>query len=371
MVLLVYDSSGQVALLNDEFNNASTLKNWININAEENNPITQLESYNIDDSTAGHFFIKPITESWFNEYRGALLFKYISGDFVLTTEVTATGRDGVSLPTSDFSLAGLMIREPVANPDPDLDMITNQQNYVFMALGQAQGPGWNFEIKNTCQSISCLNIDNIDTSTSKIRLVKRGNQIVVLSQLAGQMTWEVRNRYDRTCTNCSGCNCNQPFSHTVQIGFVAYTDWPKVSSYTQPFHNTHTLHPDSLVMDPSGGVPFNPDIIANFNFARFDSLMVPPQFAADNLADPADITDEELISFLGYDSEPFCPPSFNVYDPITSTLTEVRAVQSVTSSSVISGAAEVFFGASDEVLLFPGFSVEGSSQFQIDLIGCN
>ena len=109
--------TGQVQLLNDEFNNSNTLSNWININQEEGWNITQLESYNIDDSSAGNFFVKPITESWYEEYRGAYLYKYISGDFILTTEVTATGRDGVSLPSSTFSLAGLMIREPMDYTD--------------------------------------------------------------------------------------------------------------------------------------------------------------------------------------------------------------------------------------------------------------
>ena len=361
----------QVQLLNDEFGDAATLSNWININEEENNPITQLESYNINDSMAGHFFIKPFTVSWFDEYRGAFLFKYISGDFILTTEVTTTGHDGSSLPSSDFSLAGLMIRTPVDNPDPDLDMLTGQQNFVFMALGQAQGPSWNFEIKNTCHSNSCLNIDSITTNISKIRLVRRGNEIVVLSQLEGSNDWEVRNRYDRNCSTCNGCNCNSPFPDTVQIGFVAYTDWPKVNSYTYAFHNTHTLHPDSLVMDPTPGVPFDPDIIANFDFARFDSLVIPPAHQADNLADPADISDMELISFLGFDSEAYCPPSFHTYDPIQTHFLEMRAEQVLTSSSVISGQAQVLFGASNEISLSDGFEVNSGAVFEIDMTGCN
>lgn len=361
----------QVQLLNDEFNDGQTLDNWTNINDEEDNPITQLEAYNINDSTAGHFFIKPFTESWFNEYRGAYIFKYISGDFILTTEVIATGHDGVSLPSSDFSLAGLMIREPVANPDPDLDMITGQQNYVFMAIGQAQNPGWNFEIKNTCQSNSCLNIDNIPTNSSKIRLVRRGNQIIVLSQLQDSTTWQVRNRYDRGCTTCNGCNCNGPFSNTVQIGLVAYTDWPKVSSYSHAFHNTNTLHPDSLVMDPSSGTPFNPDIIANYNFARFDSLVIPAQHVGDNFADPGDISDAELLAFLGFDTEVFCPPSFHTYDPIQGTFIEMRSQQVLTSTSVISQQSQVHFGASSEVSLSDGFEVQSGSILEIDMTGCN
>ena len=272
----------QVQLLNDEFNDANTIINWININVEEGINITQLESYNINDSVTDHFFVRPITESWYHEYRGAYIFKYIVGDFILTTQVTATGRDGTSLPSSEYSLAGIMIREPVANPEPDPNIVSGQQNYVFMSIGQAnveaQNDGWNFEIKNTCHSHSCLNIDNIAFNTSKIRLARIGNEIIVLSRLPGG-SWEVRNRYHRVSgSHCNGGNCNAAFSDTLQIGFVSYTDWPKVNSYTYAFHNTNTLHPDSLAMDPTPGVPFNPDIIAHFDFARlilFHRICIP------------------------------------------------------------------------------------------------
>lgn len=370
LIALQIGGWAQVQLLNDEFGDANTLPNWLNINHEESNPITQLEDYNIDDSTAGHFFIKPLTESWFDEYRGALLFKYISGDFVLTTEVTATGRDGSSLPSSDFSLAGLMIREPVDNPDPDLDMLTGQQNFIFMSIGQANGVGWNFEIKNTCNSRSCLNIDDIATNISLIRLVRRGDQIIVLSQLPGG-NWEIRGRYDRSgVTACRDSLCN-PFSDTVQIGLVAYTDWDKIDNISFAYHNTQTLHPDSLtVPDPFPMQPFNPDIIANYDFARFDSLIVPAQFSGSNLANPAEVSDAELLSFLAYNSEPFCPPTFHIYDPIAETFLETSAAQIITSTSVISGQSNVTFGASQEISLQPGFEINGNSVFEIILSGC-
>ncbi len=107
-LLLGLSIYGQIQLLNDEFSDSASIVNWLNINDEEGWNITQLETYDINVSTPGNLFIRPFTESWFGEYRGAYIFKYISGDFVFSTDVLATGLDGVSLPSSDFSLAWIM-----------------------------------------------------------------------------------------------------------------------------------------------------------------------------------------------------------------------------------------------------------------------
>ncbi len=363
----------QVQLLNDEFGDHNTLSNWINVNEEEGNPITQLEEYNINDSSPGHLFMMPFTESWFHEYRGAYIYKYIVGDFILTTEVTAVARDGSSLPSSTFSLAGIMVREPVENPEPDPGVISGQQNYIFMSIGQAnvesQSDGWNFEIKNTCHSHSCLDIDNINVNTAKIRMVRVGNEIIVLSQLPGG-AWEVRNRYHRVDNaHCNGGNCNAPFPDTIQIGFVAYTDWPKVNSYTYAFHNTHTLHPDSLTMDPSAGIPFNPDLLAHFDYARFDT--VPEALYSLTLTGPMAVSDGNLLTHLGFDSQAFCPENFHIYDQISGTYITVESSQSIMADNLITGQSHVTFGAGTEISLIPGFQVENQSIFQVILAGCS
>ena len=85
----------QIQLHNDEFSDAGSLVNWLNINDVEGWNITQLQNYNIGDTTAGELFMMPLSASWFEEYRGALLFKEIAGDFVVTTQVTVSARDGM------------------------------------------------------------------------------------------------------------------------------------------------------------------------------------------------------------------------------------------------------------------------------------
>jgi len=364
ILLFPFTSTAQVQLLNDEFEDGLTRDNWININDEEGWNITRLESYNVDDSVAGNLFLKPITGSWYGEYRGAYLYKYIVGDFVLTTEVRTTGRDGVSLPGSDYSLGGIMIREPLDDPQMQT---SNAQNYIFMSIGQAEGPGFDFEIKNTCNSNSCLNIVPIgDTSIAKIRMARIGQQIVVLSKFPGQTNWTVRNRYDRTDLQCPGMgNCNAPFSDTLQIGFVSYTDWTKVFSYSTTFHNTHTLHPDTLgASDPRPEIPFNPDVLASYDYARFDTVSAPPGFNA------LTATNQELLTYFGYDTERFCPGEFNISDPISNVRLTAIASQVIKAENIIGNAADVHYKAGSEVSLDPGFEVGTTSSFQASIEGC-
>lgn len=374
MLFCMTTSWTQIQLLDDEFNDSETLQNWNNINIAEGWNISQLETYNIDDSTEGQFFIKPITESWFGEYRGAYLFKFVQGDFILTTEIKVTARDGVSLPSSSFSLAGIMVRTPLhyPNQDPAIDWQPGQQNYIFMSIGQATGPGFDFEIKNTCNSNSCLDIVPINFNTAKIRMVRKGNEIVVLSQLPGG-NWEVRNRYNRLGLQCGSQmnNCNAPFPDTLQIGLVAYTDWPKVSSYNPAFHNSNTLHPDSLGgSDPTPGVPFNPDIIGNFDFFRFDSLTIPSDLEMVDLADTSLVPDSVLLAHFGYSSASYCPSSFHIYDTISNKYLQIHAGQVLQAENRITNASNVTFSASNQITLLPGFEIDGSSTLTIHLAGC-
>jgi len=98
--------------LSDEFSNPATLANWLRVHEVEQWNADQLETYDINATQPGRLAMMPYTVTWFQDWRGPLSFKEITGDFVVTTDVTATGRDGLSVPQAQFSLAGLMIRTP-------------------------------------------------------------------------------------------------------------------------------------------------------------------------------------------------------------------------------------------------------------------
>ena len=130
--------TAQIQLLNDEFNNAQSLINWKNINVEEQWGIQQLETLDINTSRADHLQMMPYTVSWFGGYRGPLIYKEVTGDFVFTANIKIVGRSG-SFPTSNFqfNLAGVMCRIPMDYPNGALGANGWQdtdQNYIILQL---------------------------------------------------------------------------------------------------------------------------------------------------------------------------------------------------------------------------------------------
>jgi len=228
--------TGQWVELSDEFDKTCDLADWINIETTEGWVNSHLESYDVNVTNTGRLTMIPWTTAWFASRRSNLLYKDLSGDFVFTSEVTAMNKAGNDQPSSAYSLAGLMIRTPkvLTGNGP-----VGDENYVFLSIGTASNNNvGQFEVKNTVNSNSSLNITNIGTTTSQIRMVRVGGAIVVLYRLPGGQ-WQIRNRYNRS---------DMPTD--VQVGFVTYTDWDKVNTYSIEFHNANTINAD-LNPDPS------------------------------------------------------------------------------------------------------------------------
>ena len=103
-----------LASLSDEFDDAATMSNWLRIHIVESWFADHLESYDINQTQAGRMVMMPYTSTWYQDYRGVMSFKEVTGDFVMTTEVHVSARDGVSIPgvDSQFALGGIMIRTP-------------------------------------------------------------------------------------------------------------------------------------------------------------------------------------------------------------------------------------------------------------------
>ncbi|MCB9291536.1 MAG: hypothetical protein H6559_00150 [Lewinellaceae bacterium] len=300
-------AQAQLHLLNDEFGHPCTLSEWQRLNDTEGWDADQLEILDINTESPGRLTMKPYTCVWYNDYRGPLVYKLVEGNFVFTTQVEVAAADGAGLPSSQFSLGGCMIRAPKAITSGGGDWTAGQENYVFLSIGYAKpdhhtcplneegvgdcGPGPHFEVKETTRSVSTLSISPVSSQTVTIRLARIGNVIIVLRQVPGG-PFEVHQRYNRI-----------DFPEEVQVGFVTYTNWEKAGSYTTDFHNRHVLNED-LAADPTPGRPFNPDLLAQFEYARFNEVEVPPALAGLNLMDEAAVSDAALLSFLGFESEP-------------------------------------------------------------------
>ena len=295
----------QIQLLNDEFDSSSTIVDWSNINDVEGWNAEHLRVFNIDQSASGNLYMRPWTTSWFNNWRGPLLFKNVDGDFSFTTKVTVTDSTGTGLPTSLYSLAGVMIREETGLTNGATGWMPGQEDFVFLSLGYASEthnslpviptPPPHLEIKTTNNSNSTLQVSGISTAVDvQIRINRIGPYIICMYKEPGQ-AWQIRDRYFRP-----------DLPSMLQVGFVTYTDWPKLSSYTPAFANSHIIN-NNLNPDPSSNpsLDFTPDLIAEFEFARFDSIVVPSSLVGLDLSNDMVVSDSLLLNFLGYPSQPY------------------------------------------------------------------
>lgn len=277
---------GQQHLLDDEFNNPCSMSDWKNITQEEGWDAEHLEAWDVSETYPGELMMMPWTSSWYANHRGTLLFKEITGDFVFTIEVTATNRAGQNIPpSSQFSLAGMMMRTP---KDTVGGWRPGEENYVFLSNGSAGNTNrFQFEVKTTVNSNSQLMYINIDVNNVLIRMARIGGAIIILYQIPGN-DWVVHQRYRR-----------DDFPETVQIGFVTYTDYWTVDEVGHIIANNTVLN-DSY----SEAYDWNPDLIGRFNFARFNDIEVPGAYAGLDLTDPGQVNDGALLSFLDYASVP-------------------------------------------------------------------
>lgn len=298
LTCLVYGQ--QLIPISDEFDNACSLELWTDLDTLEGWNASQLELMDIDITNESQMTLMPYTTAWFADRRSNLIFKEVSGNFVFTTHVSVTNRDGTDIPSdvSQYSLAGPLIRSPRGFTDPT-NRTSNDEDYIFLSCGFASEnhpscngcAGPHFEVKSTTNSISNLNVISVDTAATHIRIARIENAVIALYQLPGD-DWVIRQRYDRN-----------DLPDTLQAGLVAYTDWNKANTYSQSFHNNNTLT-DTLTNDPSSQPwrEFVPDVLAQFDFARYESFDIPAAYEGLDFSDPSEVNDTEILDLLGYES---------------------------------------------------------------------
>lgn len=263
--------------LSDEFNNSATLSNWQLLSDVEGWNANQLQTWAIDgEGHKGRMLMVPHTSVWYQNWRGILAFKNITGDFVITTYVESTNRAGTAAPSSSYSLAGIMVRTPRAITSP-ADWAPGGENYIFLSLGAAGNPGtYQFEVKTTVNSNSTLQFENTGgINRSQIQVARLGTHFILLRRLEGG-NWTVHRRYNRA-----------DMPATLQAGLTTYTDWSTCETY-DPF-----VHNQTVILEG------NPDLRAAFEYVRYRTPVVPSEFAGRAFSNPDAISDAELLSFLG------------------------------------------------------------------------
>lgn len=278
-------ATDDLAALSDEFDDGATLSSWSRVRTVEGWNADPLRVCDINKTRPGVLVMQPYTSTWYRDFIGELLFKAVTGDFVVTSSVRATGIQAGRPPQSSFSLGSIMLRAPREISRPQAQWRPGGENYVFLSLGHADN-GMQYEVKTTVNSDSQLHLSPAAGDSAVIRLARIGDVIVALLQPPGE-PWRVMARYSR-----------RDFPETLQVGPVTYTDYAKASTYAPLFHNSHALS-ESLKPDPSSNsaMPFRPDLNAEFDYVRFTRPAAPP--SGRNIADPNQVSDAELIAWLG------------------------------------------------------------------------
>jgi hypothetical protein len=252
--------------LSDDFDNPATLKDWKRIHMDMRSP-DQLESCDINKTLQGHLVMIPYTSVWYQQYRGVLAYKQVSGDFVMTTAVKTSNRARTAAPSRSYSLAGIMLHVP--------GNVTSPQNYIFLSHGSANSPGrYQFEVKTTIDSRSTLQIEPAGVDHAIIQVARIGSAIITLKNVNG--TWTVHHRYSRP-----------DFPHTMQAGLTCYTDWDNCKNIPPQKHNNMVIKNGQ------------PDLVAEFDFAHYARPQPPAALSTSDLTNPQQVSDAQLLSFLG------------------------------------------------------------------------
>lgn len=280
-------SANDLVIHSDEFNDAASLGNWSRVNVTEGWNADQLETLDVNITNPGQLVVMPFTCTWFQDYRGPMVYRNITGDVIVTTSISVTGRDGSSVPQSQFSLSGIMLRTP-RNITPQT-WSTGDENYIFFSIGHGNNgaTSFQFEVKTTVNSVSSLQLSSAVDGNALLQIAGLGDYIIVLRKGTGE-SWIVHNRYTRT-----------DMPETLQIGAVAYTNWEKASTFTPFDQNGNVLDPPLSITDPDPGEPFSPDIIGNYDYIRFFRPSLPSNLVGVDLTNTISVSDADLLTFLG------------------------------------------------------------------------
>ena len=260
--------------LSDEFDNAASLGNFQRLYQIEGWPANQLQTLDINTSRAGNLVMVPHASSWYQDYKAALAFKTVTGDFVATIDVRVSNLADNGAPNANYSFGGLLVRAPRPTVSSPGTWQSGQEDWVIQAVGSAGSPGnFNFEEKSTDNSSTSPNFPGgIEQAT--LQIARIGSTFLLLRQPAGG-SWSVVRRYSRA---------DMPAA--IQIGLTAYGNFNATTALTALQHNQTVITGSSA------------DLSARFDYYRLQRPVVPVNLQGMNFASTAQVSDAQLLAFL-------------------------------------------------------------------------
>ena len=194
-----------ISNLSDEFEGAQSLERWTSHGAAEG---WREMIRSLAVGQGGVLRIEPTVSGWYADFRGPFLFQEVTGDFVATTRVRARGTNG-ELPSTTWSLAGLMVREPRTTTAAEWE--PRAENWLFATTGIAGQPGQPvIETKTTVNGRSALNLHAVRAGWMELRIVRVRADFLIFSRPQGAAEWTLQERFYRP-----------DLPRTVQVGVNA------------------------------------------------------------------------------------------------------------------------------------------------------
>lgn len=216
-----------LAALSDEFDDTSTLEQWLTATDVSNirNEEKFITSMDINQTSEGSLYIVPAAGSWYSRNTGHLSYKKIKGDFTVTMRVKVTGKTS-PIPTGAFDLAGLMARSP-SLVDGEVVPPT-KENWEYHSTG-GEGNKRILDFKTTVNSSSSFRIKEVNSEWIILRMSRVGTKIVKLYKEDDQGEWQLASMNDRPDLPeelqvgvCVLTNLNGEPDHTIAIDYIRF-----------------------------------------------------------------------------------------------------------------------------------------------------
>ncbi|MET0465584.1 MAG: hypothetical protein ABW007_20655 [Chitinophagaceae bacterium] len=288
-VLLSFYSFAQhpINSLSDEFNDTSSVSKWTFFHRVENYP-DKIEKISVSN---GMLNLQPKASGWYADNQAPFLFKMVTGNFDVRARIKVTG-GSTELPSVDWSLAGLMIRQPKRTTSAN--WVPRQENWLFITTGVADDTRIPvIEMKTTNNSISNLKLRPAKTGWMELRIVRIDAAFILMSRTDGEK-WQIQERFYRPV-----------MMGPLQVGLNAYSCWnaipPALKADPKIFNATITDAKADLLLQVDY-IRFSlPEIdlknsLGNKYDVRYErSLFYTPA----NLLTDYNISNEQLLALLG------------------------------------------------------------------------
>lgn len=253
----------------DEFDSTASLSSWSRFDTVNGWP----DHLRRLDVVEGVLEIEPWTSGWYAEFHAPFLYREVSGDFLVTTRIAANGL-ATEVPTSAWSLAGLMVREPRRVAPADWQ--PRAENWLFLTTGVADRTDRPvFESKSTVNSRSNLKLRPAQAGWTELGIARIGPSFLLLVR-QGAGSWQVHERFHRS-----------DMPRTLEVGLIAYTDW----------NSAGELQRDPQRFNTTVLRTGKPDLRARVDWVRYRPLAPVAGMDARGLTDYA-VSDARILALL-------------------------------------------------------------------------